>query len=79
MDEIRKVRVCAKTDIGFKREKNEDSYLIVDDQNELIDTKHFGRMYVLADGMGGHAGGEIASKMACQGMTGYYSDLNGDQ
>ncbi len=78
MDMIQKVKVCAKTDIGFKREKNEDSYLILDDATEFIDTKHFGRLYALADGMGGHTGGEIASKMACQGMADYYSEIEND-
>lgn len=72
------MRVCAKTDIGIKREKNEDSFLIIDDQNESFDINHFGRMYALADGMGGHAGGEVASKMACEGMTGYYSGPKND-
>jgi serine/threonine protein phosphatase PrpC len=76
---IQKVRVCAKTDIGFKREKNEDSLLIIDDQSELTDIKHYGRMYALADGMGGHTGGEIASKMACQGMTENYSGTTSNQ
>jgi protein phosphatase len=79
MDVIQKVKACAKTDIGFKREKNEDSYLILDDESEFIDTKHYGRLYALADGMGGHTGGEIASKMACKGMTDYYSKTKNDQ
>ncbi len=42
------------TDIGRKRNHNEDSYLI-DDELQL---------YVVADGMGGHAGGGTASRMA---------------
>ena len=29
MDSIQNIQVCVKTDIGFKREKNEDSYLII--------------------------------------------------
>lgn len=48
------ISVFGMTDVGNKREKNEDSY--------LINTEH--NLYVVADGMGGHLGGEIASKLA---------------
>lgn len=39
------------SDVGMKREHNEDSYLLAPDL----------RLFVVADGMGGHAGGEMAS------------------
>lgn len=42
------------TDVGMRRDHNEDSYL-VDDERQL---------YVVADGMGGHLGGEMASMLA---------------
>lgn len=45
---------CGITDIGQKRQRNEDSYLLND---EL-------KLYVVADGMGGHVGGEFASRIA---------------
>jgi len=48
------LKSCGITDIGRKRQRNEDSYL-VNDQLKL---------YIVADGMGGHAGGEFASKIA---------------
>ena len=44
------------TDVGRKRNHNEDSYLI-DDELQL---------YVVADGMGGHAGGGTASRIAVE-------------
>ncbi len=30
MDSMQKIQVCVKTDIGLKREKNEDCYLIIE-------------------------------------------------
>lgn len=67
-------QVCAETDIGLKREQNEDSYLIINGKTQNVDIQNYGMMFAVADGMGGHAGGEIASKMACQGMADYYSE-----
>jgi serine/threonine protein phosphatase PrpC len=49
-----KLRSCAISDVGKKRQKNEDSYLLND---EL-------KLFIVADGMGGHAGGEYASRIA---------------
>lgn len=42
------------SDVGMRREKNEDSFLLNDEF----------QLYVVADGMGGHQGGEHASKLA---------------
>ena len=73
MDITKNAQVCAKTDVGLKREQNEDSYLIINRETKDIDIQNHGMMFAIADGMGGHAAGEIASKMSCQGMADYYS------
>ncbi len=74
MEVTRNAQVCMESDIGLKREQNEDTYLIVDHNTKDVDIQYYGTMYAVADGMGGHTGGEIASKMACQGLLEYYAE-----
>lgn len=50
------LRAWGQSDPGRKRERNEDSY--------LIDTRT--GLLIIADGMGGHQGGAIASRMAIE-------------
>ncbi len=52
------IQFFAATDVGRKREHNEDNFLV---DSEL-------RLFVVADGMGGHAAGEVASAMAVRTM-----------
>ena len=53
----RMIKAYAKTDVGKVREINQDSYYISDSLSEV-------QLYILADGMGGCNGGEIASQLA---------------
>lgn len=56
--------VFAKSDIGKAREINQDYYYISQDTDEP-------KMYILADGMGGYKGGEIASKLSTDSVRKY--------
>ena len=69
------IEVCGKTNIGLKRKRNEDSYLIVDKLNK-IDIHSLGMLFVVADGMGGHPAGDMASKLACEGLKRYYYHIS---
>lgn len=58
------IKAYAKTDIGKLRENNQDYYYISNSLDEV-------QLYILADGMGGYNGGEIASKLAVQTAKSY--------
>lgn len=69
----RKLNVCVETNMGHKRTKNEDAYQIVYGGESGCDVESFGCLFAVADGMGGHAGGEVASKIATEGLLEYYA------
>jgi PPM family protein phosphatase len=57
------VTVCGISDIGCIRENNEDAiYFSYPEPSDNQHTKDY--LMVIADGMGGHNGGEVASKLA---------------
>ena len=58
------MRVLAKSDIGRAREMNQDSFYIPDVNSQI-------KLYILADGMGGYKGGEIASSLAVTSAKNY--------
>lgn len=70
-----RVSVFGKTDLGRTRDHNEDTYLVADLStgsvvSSLAAAEHTigprGSLFMVADGMGGAAAGELASSMAAQ-------------
>lgn len=75
------IEVVGRTDVGRRREHNEDAFLVADlsdaqaspavteERERLIWPRRTlgarGALFVVADGMGGAAAGELASGMAC--------------
>ena len=62
------MKVFTKTDVGMVRSMNQDSFLISENQDNGLN------LYILADGMGGHKGGEIASKVAVKAVSKYITE-----
>ncbi len=70
------IKAYAKSDVGKVREMNQDDYYISESLDEV-------QLYLLADGMGGYNGGEIASKLAIQTAKSYiennFGEINKDK
>jgi len=59
-----RVRFSGATDVGRKRDHNEDAFFLPTDV----------RLAIVADGMGGHLAGEVASALAVETMVNYYNN-----
>jgi serine/threonine protein phosphatase PrpC len=57
-----RIRYAAKTDVGMKRTHNEDYFSLMEDE----------QLFIVADGMGGHSSGEVASRLAAETVSEFY-------
>lgn len=63
-----RVLYAGATDVGKKRAHNEDSYALVETES----------LYMVADGMGGHSSGEVASRMAIDTISEFFVATSAD-
>ena len=64
-----RVRFAGDSNVGMKRAHNEDSFYLPESE----------RLAIVADGMGGHASGEVASRMAVDTIVGFFKATQDDQ
>lgn len=67
-DGVMVVRMVTATDVGLQRKNNEDSCAVLEGAG----------LCVVADGMGGHLGGEIASNIAIESVTDAFKERPGN-
>jgi len=78
MSALLSLDVAARTDIGRVRSLNEDNMVSIVPQDTQV-MKDRGALFVVADGMGGHAKGKVASELAVNTVRDtYYHDTNPD-
>ncbi|CAN98069.1 Stp1/IreP family PP2C-type Ser/Thr phosphatase [Sorangium sp. So ce448] len=68
MSQTFRIEVAGETNVGRKRNHNEDNFGIMVEYG----------LFMVADGMGGHASGEVASKMAVDAMQDFFAQTQDD-
>ncbi len=58
----RRVVAAGLTDVGLQREHNEDSYTVLPEHD----------LFIVADGMGGHRAGDVASRLATETIADFF-------
>lgn len=74
---LAKVSIGAKTDLGRVRENNEDKFEFLVPTDEAVLASR-GQVFVVCDGMGGHAAGQIASELAAKTFIDVYLSHPGE-
>jgi serine/threonine protein phosphatase PrpC len=64
-----KIRYAGSSHVGMKRAHNEDNFFLLAEEN----------LYIVADGMGGHASGEVASQIAVETLANFFIDTARDK
>lgn len=62
------IQYAGQTDVGRRREHNEDAFELLPEQ----------RLFVVADGLGGNAAGEVASRLAVDSLAGFIRSYQED-
>jgi protein phosphatase len=73
-----RVIAAGRSDIGRVREHNEDTIALCEPENQQW-LSRWGRLYVLADGAGGHAAGEVASQTVVETICAVYYQTTASQ
>ena len=61
------MNIAGKTNLGLVRKNNQDKYLIVDRNDEI-------GVFCVADGLGGHRAGEVASALTTEELKSFFLD-----
>lgn len=64
-----RLSVAGRTDVGRKRTHNEDAFLVLEEE----------QLFCVADGMGGHASGEVASHIAVEELAEFFRLTDRDE